>query len=360
MSIFFLTQFLQTVQGLSPLAAGDPGAAVDGHAHAAGPGGRPAGRTLGRQAPGRHRPGLPGGRPDLAGPAVTTPTTPYADLVVPFVVCGIGHDPVLRAAGLAGARVGAPSRSRAWPRGPTAPSGSWAGCSGIAVLGAVFSSHGSYASGQDYVNGMTPAVYVGAAVVAVGAISALLIPGRRRTLRAIRGRSTPEPRGDSSLIPGPTDTVARTGRPRAEWRAVPARRGPASAGSDGGFGGSPSVGGDERGPGQGGAQDVGGLGPELATGAGSGAPGPRGRPGRWSRPRSGRPRRSAGPARRRSRRPARSVSSTHRGAAVSPARGCSIDGQVGEEQVDDRLGHQLGDPSASVRALRAAVVGRSP
>ena len=54
------------------------------------------------------------------------------------------------------------------------------GVLGIAVLGAVFSSHGGYASGQDYVNGMTPAVYVGAAVVAVGAIAALLVPGRRR------------------------------------------------------------------------------------------------------------------------------------------------------------------------------------
>ena len=35
------------------------------------------------------------------------------------------------------------------------------GVLGIAVLGAVFSSHGGYSSGQDYVNGMTPAVYVG-------------------------------------------------------------------------------------------------------------------------------------------------------------------------------------------------------
>jgi hypothetical protein len=50
---------------------------------------------------------------------------------------------------------------------------------GIAVLGAIFSSHGSYASGQQYVNGMTVAVYAGAAVVAVGAIAAMLVPGRR-------------------------------------------------------------------------------------------------------------------------------------------------------------------------------------
>ncbi len=53
------------------------------------------------------------------------------------------------------------------------------GVLGIAVLGAIFSSHGSYASGQDYVNGMTVAVYVGAGVVAVGAITAMLVPSRR-------------------------------------------------------------------------------------------------------------------------------------------------------------------------------------
>jgi hypothetical protein len=53
------------------------------------------------------------------------------------------------------------------------------GVLGIAVLGAIFSSHGSYASGQDYVNGMTWAVYAGAAVVAIGAVVAMLVPNRR-------------------------------------------------------------------------------------------------------------------------------------------------------------------------------------
>jgi hypothetical protein len=54
------------------------------------------------------------------------------------------------------------------------------GVLGIAVLGAVFSAHGGYRSGQDYVNGLIPAVYAGAGVVAVGALAALVIPGRRR------------------------------------------------------------------------------------------------------------------------------------------------------------------------------------
>jgi hypothetical protein len=43
----------------------------------------------------------------------------------------------------------------------------------------VFTQYGSYRSGADYVSGLTPAVWVGAAVVAVGAVAALGIPRRR-------------------------------------------------------------------------------------------------------------------------------------------------------------------------------------
>jgi hypothetical protein len=51
---------------------------------------------------------------------------------------------------------------------------------GIAVLGAVFSAHGSYASGSAFVSGLAPAVWVGGAAVAVGAAAALLLPRMRR------------------------------------------------------------------------------------------------------------------------------------------------------------------------------------
>ena len=40
------------------------------------------------------------------------------------------------------------------------------------------------------------------------------------------------------------------------------------------------------------------------------------------------------------------ASSTARGAAVSPANGCMIPARFGKEQVDDRPGHQLGDPAS--------------
>jgi len=54
------------------------------------------------------------------------------------------------------------------------------GVFGVAVLGAVFSARGGYTSGTAFVAGLTPAVWVGAAVVAVAAAVALALPRRRR------------------------------------------------------------------------------------------------------------------------------------------------------------------------------------
>ena len=51
---------------------------------------------------------------------------------------------------------------------------------GVAVLASVFSSYGGYESGQAFVDGLVPAVWVGAVVVALGAVAALFIPRKRR------------------------------------------------------------------------------------------------------------------------------------------------------------------------------------
>jgi hypothetical protein len=60
------------------------------------------------------------------------------------------------------------------------------GVMGIAVLASVFSSAGGYLSPQEYVDGMTAALPVGAAVLAVGAVAAILVPGKRRERGAER------------------------------------------------------------------------------------------------------------------------------------------------------------------------------
>ena len=62
------------------------------------------------------------------------------------------------------------------------------GVFGVAVLASVFSHVGGYGSGTSFVDGMTVAVYVGAAVVGLGAVAAFAIPraaaGQRRASSA--------------------------------------------------------------------------------------------------------------------------------------------------------------------------------
>jgi hypothetical protein len=53
------------------------------------------------------------------------------------------------------------------------------GVLGVAVLATVFSSHGGYASRAAFVSGLQAATWVGAAVVAAGAIAAAAIPRLR-------------------------------------------------------------------------------------------------------------------------------------------------------------------------------------
>lgn len=81
---------------------------------------------------------------------------------------------------------------------------------GVAVLASVFASRGSYLDPQSYVDGLILAVWVGAAIVAVGAFVALLLPsriepagvaeatGRKAATRDARsaGASSPAANGD--------------------------------------------------------------------------------------------------------------------------------------------------------------------
>ncbi|MET1010286.1 MAG: MFS transporter, partial [Gaiellaceae bacterium] len=61
------------------------------------------------------------------------------------------------------------------------------GVFGIAVLATVFTSYGSYASPQAFTDGLVPAVWVGAAVLAVGAFVSLLIPRKQRAQEEAAG-----------------------------------------------------------------------------------------------------------------------------------------------------------------------------
>ena len=55
------------------------------------------------------------------------------------------------------------------------------GALGIAVMTAIFTGAGSYATGQTFVDGLNPAVLVGAGVLFLGGLIALLAP---KTIKA--------------------------------------------------------------------------------------------------------------------------------------------------------------------------------
>ena len=63
------------------------------------------------------------------------------------------------------------------------------GVFGVAVLASVFSRYGGYASPETFNDGLVVATWVGAAVVAAGALAALAIPGKARRSSRRRARA---------------------------------------------------------------------------------------------------------------------------------------------------------------------------
>jgi EmrB/QacA subfamily drug resistance transporter len=177
-SIFLLAQFLQTVQGYSPLQAGLrtlPWTAMPVIV-------APIAGSLSDRI---------GGRPLLtAGLALqaiglgwlavmVSPTVPYSALVPAFIVSGIGMS--LFFAPVANTVLGSVRREEEGiASGANNAIRELGGVFGIAVLGAVFSARGGYTSGAAFTSGLSAAVWVGAAAVAVATVAALLLPRLRR------------------------------------------------------------------------------------------------------------------------------------------------------------------------------------
>jgi len=181
-SIFLLAQFLQVVQHYSPLQAGlrtlpwtampvfiapFAGALSD----------KIGGRALLATGLGLQAIGLGW----LA--VVASPTVAYTTLVPAFVISGVGMS--LFFAPVANVVLSSVRRDQEGiASGANNAIRELGGVFGIAVLGAVFSAHGSYATGTAFVSGLAPAVWVGAAAVAVASAAALFLPGIRRAVTA--------------------------------------------------------------------------------------------------------------------------------------------------------------------------------
>jgi EmrB/QacA subfamily drug resistance transporter len=177
-SIFLLSQFFQTVQGYSPLGSGLrilPWTLAPMFI-------APVAGALSDRIPARLIIGV-GLSLQAAALAwismVSTATTPYSELIAPFIMAGVGM-----------ALFFAPSAnvilSAVRPREEGQASGAnnaireLGGVFGVAVLAAVFAHLGGYTSGETFVDGMNAAVLVGAVAVGLGALAAFGIPSRRR------------------------------------------------------------------------------------------------------------------------------------------------------------------------------------
>jgi EmrB/QacA subfamily drug resistance transporter len=177
-SIFLLTQFFQTAQGYSPLESGLrvlPWTAMPMVV-------APLAGALSDRI---------GGRPLMAGglalqalglawiAMVSEPDVGYSSLVLPFILSGTGM-----------AMFFAPVANVVLSAVSTAEEGKASGANnairevggvlGVAVLASVFARYGDFTPPAAFTDGLVPATWIGAAVVAAGAVIALAIPPIRR------------------------------------------------------------------------------------------------------------------------------------------------------------------------------------
>lgn len=111
--------------------------------------------------------------------AVSTTDIAYGQLVVPFVLAGVGMGlEFAPMSTLALETVSADEHGVA--SGVLNTIRELGVAVGVAVLASVFAAHGGYASPTDFVSGARPAVWVGVALVAAGGLVALLLPKRTR------------------------------------------------------------------------------------------------------------------------------------------------------------------------------------
>ena len=175
-SIFLLAQFLQTVQHYSPLSAGLRTLPWTGMPIVVSPlAGALADRVGGRVVV---MTGLVLQATGLGWLAlVSSPTVPYAALVPAFIVSGIGM--AMFFAPVATMVLGTVRRTEEGiASGATNALRELGGVFGVAVLAAVFSRNGGYATGQAFVDGLRPAVLVGAGGVGLAAAALAFVPRR--------------------------------------------------------------------------------------------------------------------------------------------------------------------------------------
>jgi len=188
-SIFLLSQFFQTAQGYSPFEAGLRTLPWTGMPMLVAPFAGLLSDRIGS------RPLMAAGLALQAAAiswlaAVSTPEVAYTSLLAPFVMAGTGMAFVFAPAANAvlsavrGHETGQAS-------GATNAIREVGGVMGVAILASVFQAHGGYTSPHAFTSGVTAALPIGAVILALGSLAALLVPARRRTLVAANAAAEP-------------------------------------------------------------------------------------------------------------------------------------------------------------------------
>ena len=183
-SIFFLSQYMQNVLGNTPLQAGLKLLVWTGASMVVAPLAGVFSERLGS------RPFMVAGLSLQAGALgwlalLVSTHMSYSQMIIPFVMAGAGM-----------ALVFAPSANAVLSSVRTSQAGQASGANnairevggvlGVAVLASVFTGAGGYGSPQSFVNGLIPAMWVGVAVLAVGALVVLLFPFRTASVAEVQ------------------------------------------------------------------------------------------------------------------------------------------------------------------------------
>ncbi|MET8950927.1 DHA2 family efflux MFS transporter permease subunit [Streptomyces sp. NPDC004129] len=201
-AVFLLTQYLQGVQGYTPLQAGLrmlPWTAMPIAV-------TPLAGALSDRIGGRTILTL-GLAVQAVGmgwyAAVATPQVSYAAQVPALIVSGVGMSLFL--APVANVVMGSVRpEEQGIASGASTSLRNIGGVLGVAVFGAVFSAQGGYGSARQFVDGLTPALWIGAAALGLASLVALALPrgrtGDNATPRAQRHVASSEATADLAAV----------------------------------------------------------------------------------------------------------------------------------------------------------------
>src|SRR5271165_4093573 len=175
-SIFFLSQYLQNVLGNTPLQAGEKLLVWTGASMVVAPAAGVLSERFGSRLFMAAGLSLQAGALGWLASMISTHLA-YSQMIVPFIMAGAGM-----------ALVFAPSANAILSSVRTEQAGQASGANnairevggvlGVAVLASVFTGAGGYSSPQAFINGLLPAMWVGVAVLAAGALIVLALPFR--------------------------------------------------------------------------------------------------------------------------------------------------------------------------------------